>query len=62
MSASTPSADLAKRLAEVFGRFPEVLAVYLFGSVAEGRAGLHSNLGPSVVPASPAAVGAASIS
>jgi len=34
MSAFTPSADLAERLADVFGRFPEVLAVYLFGSVA----------------------------
>ena len=57
MSAFTPSADLAERLADVFGRFPEVLAVYLFGSVAEGRAGLHSDLDLAVVPASPAARG-----
>lgn len=57
MSPSSPFADLAKRLAEVFGRFPEVLAAYLFGSMAEGRAGPHSDLDLAVVPTSPAARG-----
>jgi len=57
MSASTPSANLGKRIADVFGHFPEVLAVYLFGSVAEGRAGPHSDLDLAVVPANPAARG-----
>ncbi len=56
MSPSSPFADLAKRLAEVFGRFPEVLAAYLFGSMAEGRAGPHSDLDLAVVPTSPAAL------
>lgn len=55
MSAPTPSANLGKRIADVFGHFPEVLAVYLFGSVAEGRAGPHSDLDLGVVPANPAA-------
>jgi uncharacterized protein len=57
MSAPTPSANLGKRIADVFGHFPEVLAVYLFGSVAEGRAGPHSDLDLAVVPANPAARG-----
>jgi predicted nucleotidyltransferase len=57
MGPPTPSADLRERLAGVFGRFPEVLAVYLFGSVAENRAGPESDLDLAVVPASPAARG-----
>ncbi|MGH2670454.1 MAG: nucleotidyltransferase domain-containing protein [bacterium] len=57
MIPSSPFADLAKRLAEVSGRFPEVLAAYLFGSMAEGRAGPHSDLDLAVVPTSPAARG-----
>ena len=62
MSASTPSANLGRRIADVFGHFPEVLAVYLFGSVAEGRAGPHSDLDLAVVPAIRRPVAAASTS
>lgn len=57
LTASTRSADLDSRLHDVFVRFPEVLAVYLFGSVAEGRAGPESDLDLAVVPATPAARG-----
>jgi predicted nucleotidyltransferase len=57
MSAPTPSGNLAKRIADVFGYFPKALAVYLFGSVAEGRAGPHSDLELAVVPANAAARG-----
>ncbi|MBC7225808.1 MAG: nucleotidyltransferase domain-containing protein [Thermoflexales bacterium] len=39
----------------VFGKYPEVQAVYLFGSVAEGRKGPESDLDLAIVPRSPAA-------
>lgn len=39
----------------VFGKYPEVQAVYLFGSAAEGRWGPESDLDLAIVPRSPAA-------
>ncbi len=38
------------RLEEVFARFPDVQAVYLFGSVAEERAHYESDIDLAVVP------------
>ncbi|MFO8034722.1 MAG: nucleotidyltransferase domain-containing protein [Candidatus Bipolaricaulota bacterium] len=40
-----------EKLAEVFGRQPEVEAVYLFGSTAEGHASSGSDLDLAVLPA-----------
>ncbi|MBO9370415.1 MAG: nucleotidyltransferase domain-containing protein [Chloroflexi bacterium] len=42
-------------LARVFRKYPEVRAVYLFGSAAEGRTHRESDLDLAVVPRSPAA-------
>jgi Predicted nucleotidyltransferases len=42
-------------LARVFQKYPEVRAVYLFGSAAEGRMHRESDLDLAVVPRSPAA-------
>jgi predicted nucleotidyltransferase len=42
-------------LAGVFASFPEVEAVYLFGSHAEGRGGRESDIDLGVVPGSPEA-------
>ncbi|MCX7854959.1 MAG: nucleotidyltransferase domain-containing protein [Anaerolineae bacterium] len=42
-------------LKRVFGKYPEVRAVYLFGSIAEGRKGPESDLDLAIVPRSPAA-------
>jgi predicted nucleotidyltransferase len=40
-----------ERLAQVFARHPEVLAVYLFGSHAEGRQRLDSDIDLGILPA-----------
>lgn len=45
--------DLEARLEEVFRAFPEVEAVFLFGSLAEGRARAGSDLDLAVLPAGP---------
>lgn len=42
-------------LARVFRKYPEVQAVYLFGSAAEGRTHRESDLDLAVIPRSPAA-------
>ncbi|HAZ27446.1 TPA: nucleotidyltransferase domain-containing protein [Candidatus Acetothermia bacterium] len=42
-----------ERLPEVFCSYPEIQAVYLFGSAAEGRAGLRSDLDLAIVSDSP---------
>ncbi|MGB9775730.1 MAG: type VII toxin-antitoxin system MntA family adenylyltransferase antitoxin [Anaerolineae bacterium] len=42
-------------LARVFRKYPEVWAVYLFGSAAEGRTHRESDLDLAIVPHSPAA-------
>lgn len=42
-------------LTQVFRKYPEVRAVYLFGSAAEGRTHPESDIDLAVVPASPAA-------
>lgn len=42
-------------LARVFRKYPEVQAVYLFGSAAEGRTHAESDIDLAVVPRSPAA-------
>ncbi len=42
-------------LARVFRKYPEVRAVYLFGSAAEGHTHQESDLDLAVVPRSPAA-------
>lgn len=39
-----------QRLAEVFGRYPQVQAVYMFGSQASGMAGPESDLDLAIVP------------
>jgi predicted nucleotidyltransferase len=41
---------LEEGLNEAFEDFPEVEAVFLFGSVAEGRAGAESDLDLAIVP------------
>lgn len=41
------------RLPAIFARYPEIRAVYLFGSVAEGRANPQSDLDLGIVPRSP---------
>ncbi len=46
--------DIA-RLADVFRKYPEIQAVYLFGSAAEKRSRPESDLDLAVVPRSPAA-------
>jgi hypothetical protein len=45
------STALRTRLTAVLDGFPEVEAAFLFGSVAEGRAGLDSDLDLGLVPA-----------
>ena len=47
---------LGDRLREVFAGFPEVEAVYLFGSVAEGRANAASDIDLGLVVSSPLGV------
>lgn len=42
-----------QRLAEVFGHYPQVRAVYMFGSQASGRAGPESDLDLAIVPEDP---------
>lgn len=42
-------------LREVFRNYPDIRAVYLFGSLAEGRPGPESDLDLAIVPRSPAA-------
>lgn len=44
---------LRDRLRDIFGAFPEVEAVYLFGSTAEGRAGAGSDMDLGLVVSSP---------
>jgi len=39
-----------QRLAEVFKRYPQIQAVYMFGSQAAGRAGHGSDLDLAIVP------------
>lgn len=48
-STAIPNID---RLQEIFARFPEILAVYLFGSTAEGRSNHQSDLDLAIVPSS----------
>jgi hypothetical protein len=43
-------AALKERLAHVFAAFPEIQAVYLFGSTAADRAQSHSDLDLAIVP------------
>jgi predicted nucleotidyltransferase len=49
MTQTVPFPDLS-RLAEVFRRYPEIEAVYLFGSAAEGRLHAESDLDLAVLP------------
>jgi predicted nucleotidyltransferase len=49
MAQTVPFPDLS-RLAEVFRRYPEIEAVYLFGSAAEGRLHAESDLDLAVLP------------
>lgn len=42
-----------ERLAQVFARHPEVMAVYLFGSYAEGRERTDSDVDLAILPANP---------
>jgi predicted nucleotidyltransferase len=42
--------NLEEGINEAFEDFPEVEAVFLFGSVAEGRAGAESDLDLAIVP------------
>jgi hypothetical protein len=44
---------LRRQLQEVFQSFPEVTAVFLFGSRAEGRAGVESDLDLAIVSTGP---------
>ncbi|MCP4166846.1 MAG: nucleotidyltransferase domain-containing protein [Chloroflexi bacterium] len=37
-------------LANVFGKYPDIQAVYLFGSVAEGRTHVESDMDLAIVP------------
>ncbi len=46
--------ELPERLAPVFRRYPDVLAVYLFGSAAAGRMRPDSDIDLAVVPRTPA--------
>ncbi len=46
--------DLAQ-LAQVFREYPEIQAVYLFGSAAEGRTHPESDLDLAILPRSPEA-------
>ena len=39
-----------QKLAEVFKRYPQVQAVYVFGSQASGRAGPESDLDLAIIP------------
>lgn len=41
------------RLSEVFRHYPEIRAVYLFGSAAEGRAGATSDLDLAIITSTP---------
>jgi|FLYL01.1.fsa_nt_gi predicted nucleotidyltransferase len=43
--------ELRARAANVFGQFPDVLAVYLFGSFAAGRSERESDIDLAIVPA-----------
>lgn len=45
--------DLARRVGRVAARFPRILAVYLLGSAAAGRARRGSDIDLAVVPAGP---------
>jgi predicted nucleotidyltransferase len=45
--------DVRARLKQVFEHFPEVRAVFLFGSIAEGRAGPESDLDLAIIPTGP---------
>lgn len=51
---SDKTSDLT-RLTDIFRKYREIQAVYLFGSAAEGRAGPESDLDLAIVPRSPAA-------
>ena len=42
-------------LGEVFERYPEIQAVYVFGSVAAGKANRESDLDLAIIPAYPSA-------
>jgi len=56
VTTATSQPDFLERLDElpaIFARYPDVQAVYLFGSVAEGRVTPHSDLDLAVVPCSP---------
>ncbi len=45
--------DLVERLAGVFEQYPDVLAVYLFGSAATGRMRRDSDIDLAIVPRTP---------
>jgi len=46
------AASLPAKLEQVFSRYPDIAAVYLFGSTAVGRQQAHSDLDLAIVPRS----------
>ncbi len=54
-SRGLESPEDLEALRKVFEKYPDIRAVYLFGSAAEGRVGPESDLDLAIVPRSPAA-------
>lgn len=57
MSTAIERGDLERRLGRVFMNYPDVEAVYLFGSLATGRNHPGSDLDLGIVPRHPSIVG-----
>jgi predicted nucleotidyltransferase len=53
MSGAFDRADLEQRLGQVFAGYPDIEAVYLFGSLATGRTHPGSDLDLAIVPCHP---------
>lgn len=52
---SAISGETISVIADVFKDYPDIQAVYLFGSSASGKRHIHSDIDLAVVPASPRA-------